>query len=412
MQDKILHNKRQGLFLIVVFFVILYGFSISGIDMRYPMLAVWYLLILLKTRMVLQINRVVLDVLIFLGVMAGYSGIIAIFNSTGDFFECFRFLRCGVTLLLIYFFITVYKIDIKQMFHILKFLFLLNALAVILCVIWPQLNYLLIPISKFDKEFLPLRSPGLTNGEDAAGFLSACGIIIEINERQTKGKGPISLVLIIFIISTAFTSRFTLLMAAFILFFDFIVLLKKKAINKVLPLVLMLVPIGILAILFWILTTGVAMEFRNNLLNSSPAIALLYDKLVSSYLDYGIFKDAVTRNITISGVDTWRLFFGSGIKASVVQDSGYVKTIYSVGIIGLLAEVFFHIKGLWKACNYKRCMPELKFYLSAYILLIVIILAWEFKYSFMFSNTVFEILMCVYLCMTQEISQKQFRNNL
>lgn len=399
------YKNRHIVFLTIAFFLILFGFSINGIDMRYPMLAAGFIFITFRNKFVITIPHRTVQILAFLFGIAAYSFVLAFFNNTNDYFEVFRFLRCCTTLLLISLIITSYKIKPVDVFTILKFLFLLNSVAVICCIIWPKLNYYLLPISRMKMDFMSLRSPGLTNGEDAAGFLSVCGIILEIYDRQKKGKGPVSIVLIIFLVSTAFTSRFTMLMASFILVVYFFNLIKHKEINRALPLLMLIAPITVLAVLFWILTTGFAMNLRESLLSSSPQLRALYNSLVSSYLDYGIYSSAVSRNISITNVDCFNLIFGSGIKAHVSQDSGYVKTIYSIGIIGLIVEVAFHLKGLKEAVAIQKKYTELAESARVYVLLIIIILAWEFKYSFMFSNTVFEILMFVYITMINTINE-------
>lgn len=405
MYDKYGEHKNKNIVrLTILFFIILYGFSINGVDMRYPIIVVTFIYFLIKNKFVISIPY---KYMLFLVVITGYSMFISLINATGDYFETLRFCRCIITFALICLIIKTYKIKVTDIFYILKILLLLNSIAIFACIIWPKLTYVLLPISRMTKAFMPLRSTGLTNGEDAAGFLVVCGIIIEIYDREKKGKSPMSVVLLIFLVSTVFTSRFTMVMASVVLIVEIIRLIKRNETQKAIPLIWIMVPIVILATVFLILTTGFAMELREVLLSISPRMNRLYNSLVSSYLDYGIYYSAISRNITITNMDFVHIIFGEGIKASVVQDSGYVKTIYSIGLIGLVAEIIFHLKLLRDSVSIKRKNPSLFETSQALIMLIFIILAWELKYSFMFANTVFEIIICIYMVMLSYKKQNE-----
>ena len=386
-------ENKKVLSVVFLFFFIIYGFSIAGIDMRYPITAlcfVWTLLISKK----IVFPKYIQGIIVFLIGMGVYAFIMAVLCSTRDYFETLRFLRCIITLLLIVQIISAFDISAQKMFYVIKLLLLLNAVAIILGIIWPQFKEIIHPISQYYKEFSQFRSSGLFDGEDAAGFFCVIGLIMETVERVYKKKSPLSLFSFVFLFSVVFTSRFSLLLAVVVLFIDVYVLFKQKNYKHILGLMLILMPMVIIMTSMWIMTTGFGMQYRQILINKFPFLVRLFTMLSSSYLDYGVFTETLKRHVMVVDFTMLDYIFGKGYRAAVKQDVGYIKSLYSIGIIGIIAEISFYLNTIRK-CQHFANQP--KYIVTTYKIIILVMILMEIKNSFILASSVFEVTMCIYL---------------
>lgn len=394
MDNTVSYKSQHQIYLYISYFLLLYGITIFNINFKYVYMVVGLSVIFARLNLRLPFPKYAVNVMAYLFFLIVWSAFNTTINKTGDYFESFRFARCLASTVIIILLIEAFDIEFDTMIHLLKNLCLLNAIAILLCMIYPKLNEILLPISQYQKTFSALRTPGLTNGEDASGFLLVVGYIIEMIELERKDKNPLSLTAVIFLVASIFTSRYTLFLMTIVTTFNFIRLKRAGKGRKANSLLVVLIPIAVVAFLYIVLTTGFAMNIRNKLLGQSARMRNLYTKLTGSFLDYGIFSSAVTRNITANLTDE-QWIFGVGYKINVSQDSGYVKTLYSLGIFGIIAELLFHINLLWiirKNNVYSKI--EVADALIAFVVLVIVL--WELKYSFMFSSTIYEMLISLF----------------
>lgn len=388
-------NKNGFIFLLFLFFLIVYGISIAGINLRYLILILCFFIVCLRFRNFL-LNKHSMKLAVFFIGYSIYALLISVIYSTGEHFESFRLLRCVATLLLISAIIQQFKISSKKMFCIVKILLILHAISILVGIIWPPFKEIIQPISQYTKAFTNIRSTGLMNGEDGAGFFCNCGLIMETVERIQKKETVLSKVNILFLVSTVFTSRFALMFTAIILITAIYVLIKKGDLKHATSIIIVLVPMAIIGVLLWILTTGVAMEFRQKLLYKYPLLQGYYDDITSSFVDYGKYTTIIGRHTSIGDLSLFDALFGVGHRLDVSKDVGYIKTMYSIGVIGIVGQIIFYIRSIKMVKASIDGENNNDYTIQAYIFIVVLIFAWEAKNSFVFSTGYFEILTSLY----------------
>lgn len=387
-------NEFKWLVLILLFFVI-YGFSISGIDLKYPIIIVCFMLVLLISRKIFFPKYVQIMLMFFCG-MAVYAVLMSVINSTSDYFETMRFVRCAITTVLIMQIIYAFNMTPEKMFSVLKILLVLNAVSVILGIIWPQFKEIIMPISQYYKTFSPYRSSGLFDGEDVAGFFCNVGLIMETMERTYNRKSPLTLLSIVFLLATVFTARFSMLIAVIVLFFDFCILIKQKNYKHLMGLIIILAPIATIMVVMWVMTTGFGMQYRHILTAKYSFLGPLFNKLTTAYLDYGTFSSSLQKHIMVTDLSPLEYLFGAGYRLMVKQDVGYIKSLYSVGLVGIALEVGFYLRTI-KKCRTFCNQPQ--YIIASYKIIVMMMMIMEIKNSFLFASGTFEVLLCLYFAL-------------
>ncbi len=388
-------NKHMVSIMVILFFVF-FGITINNVSFQYIFMIFGVLMFGVFYRK-FKLPVIAIRISIFLFVMMIYALFNSLINHSGDYFEVLRFGRCIASTLFLGIMIGQYELSPNYVIRLIKYMFVIHAISVIACVFIPGLNELLVPISNHTKAFHSIRSSGLVSGEDAAGYLCSIGLIIEVFDRISNNKRPFSLVFLVFVVSSVFTSRVAMIIIATIICVTYVYLMKEKRISHASSLLIILVPMAILAGALFIITTPFASSIRMKLFEMFPAVNRLYQITAGSYLDYSRYTSAVYRHISVTDLTLAEIIFGIGIKSSVVQDPGYIKTIYSIGIIGLVAECAFHISLVGKAIKLSSENVEYKGVAQIFSLIVLFTLLWEFKYSFLFSSTFFEAIILIYI---------------
>jgi hypothetical protein len=158
--------------------------------------------------------------------------------------------------------------------------------------------------------------------------------------------------------------------------------------------------------IFWILTTNIGLNVRNDLLLTFPTLELIYNELVQSYTDYGIYTNVISRHFFISNIETINLFFGNNI-VKYDTDVGYIRTIFSVGIFGLILQL---IATFYSLIITQRTSKNNEYKIDKAIrnslpLIVFSILIMEFKISVIFSTTVFEIFFLLFIILISKDSK-------
>ena len=82
--------------------------------------------------------------------------------------------------MLIILFLSSKKYSINQVINALSYVLLLQAICIILGIVYPPVKELVMPISQYSKEFLKVRSSGFSSGYDDAGYLCNVGLILTL----------------------------------------------------------------------------------------------------------------------------------------------------------------------------------------------------------------------------------------
>ena len=391
MIKMIKNNKKIELF--ILFFLLIYGFSINGISMRFPILILIIIITIFNFKNFLIPKRV-LCFIFALFLLAAYSFVIAKIYNTNDYFETFRFLRCVTTSVLLDNIIWNNKLDPESMIDIIEMILFANALVIIFTIVFPETKGYFEIVNLYSKTYSRWRAIGLLNGEDIAGFFCNLGLIIETIKGVQNNESPLTIKMFIFAIATIFTSRFAIMFLLMILFFDLFILFRKKDFIHSFLIILILLPFAFFGVMLWIITTNVAYELREPIYQLFPTIRLLQKELIDGYVDYGVYTSIISRHFSIGNMSLDQLFFGSGYRTDLHKDVGYIKTIYSIGLFGLFSELIFYIKTC-KTIN--RFKINSKINISViYIICVLFLFMWEFKNSFLFSSGVFEIYTAIF----------------
>ncbi len=396
---KTLHNaheqynaKPQIIPTLFVFFL-MFSVEIAGISLKYPFLIIIFVIVSVFSGKIVN-NTDVSPIPISIGILLIYSTTIMIINQRNNTFELLRFIRCLVSFFSIDMFISCNKYNRKDILKSLIFVLILHSIAIILGIIYPSFKELIVPISQYNKSFLRYRSTGLLSGYDDAGFLCNVGLILNYTIQKDENRNGLNYQTLLFIIASALSSRFNMLCMAIIMFIIVGIESKgKKIIHKILALVIALIGGGI-ALLFWILTTNVNPSLKSSLLASYPQLNLLYNNLISSYVDYGVYTNAINRHWKPEEIGLFECIFGKGVRTERT-DIGYVKSMYSYGIIGIIVELLVYFSTCIRLKNRSNTIGE-KYCLS-YFFIIVLMFVMEAKTAVVFSSTTFEMITIIYL---------------
>ncbi len=372
----------------------IFPFTYNGIEFRYFILGFWTIYSLLKSRKIKLMNSLI-PIPITLVVLAIYSMTILLLNNSSDYFVVLRLIRALVSYFVIVFFVSSNKYSISEIIDTIEMTLFIHAVIVIISVLLPSFKPMLNMINGYTKREITFRSTGLMNGYDGSGFVCVVGFIIHymMNKYENK-KNSFTIKSLIYLIATVFTSRFNILcMAGLILLISFIENKNKSsgALGRFF-LFFFRAMFVVITVLFWVLTTNINTGIREALFSRFSSLGNVYDTLINSYTDYGKYTYVIENQTSLKGITFFDALFGKGIRPGY-SDVGYIKTLYSVGIISIIVEFaiyFYTIK------EYKAAVDSYYKYLM-YLLIVILMMVMELKLSFVFSTTIFEIVTIIYV---------------
>jgi hypothetical protein len=296
--------------------------------------------------------------------------------------------------MIILMFLSARKYTKEEIMASLLFVLSLHALAIILSVIFPPFKDIIQPISQYSKELLRFRASGFLSGFDDAGMFCNFGMALHYMIRRRQGKG-ISALTVVFAIAAALTSRFNMAIMILVLL---IVMWQESKNNKIMSKVIVsalaVIAIGFVGT-FWILTTNVNITLRNQLLQAYPILNVFYKQMLGSYTDYGIYTAVVEKHLNPMPITTFERIVGMGLRITN-SDIGYVKSMYSYGIIGIVWVFGFYLYSL-KVIRRKYYRSTQSFLYFIYIICLVLMTMMETKTAIFLSSTSFEMLSIIYI---------------
>ena len=381
---------KPKVLLVVFIFTMMFSFEINGINMRYAMLAFWLIFSIAWSKKVI-LNQDVIFIPFAIILLLVYVVLISVVNCKINSFEYFRLLRCIVTYLIILMFLSSRKYSIDEVLSSLLLVLFFHAVAIILGVVYPPFKEMITFISQYDKELLRYRSSGFLAGFDDAGMLCNIGMIIDYMMRRNKGKG-VGFNTIIFALGATLASRFNMVCMLFVLIVIMVLETKNnKIFSKLIVFGLSIIGIVFVGV-FWVLTTNVNPTLKVVLLNRFPQLQVFYNALLSSYTDYGVYTKQITRHWHPAPISFGEIVFGQGIRIENT-DIGYVKSVYSYGLIGILWVLGCYLFSLRKIKKYFKN----GYIYIIYFFCILIMIIMESKTAIFLSSTSFEMLTVLYL---------------
>jgi hypothetical protein len=340
-----------------------------------------------------------------------YSSINIIIYTTDNSFDILRSARAICTYFIIVLFFSTNNFSIINIKKVLSLVLLLHAISIILGVIYPPVKNIILPISQYTKEFMPIRSSGFLSGYDDAGFLCNIGLILILSERSLLKKKLINIYALIYLIAASLTSRTNIAVAALILGIVYLINIKNKNFKGVRNISKYLIILVIFAGLVWVITTSFGAGLRDLLFSKFPVLNNFYILLTSSYSDYGIYTSVITKHVSIKDMNIIGMFFGIG-ENKTSSDIGYIKTIYSIGIIGIALQLVIFCIAITNILKLVKNNNEFSIKIMSYtfVATIFIMFIMEFKNSFIFSSTTFEMISLMYI--SCEITALKIKYNI
>lgn len=383
---------RHNVLLILFIFSMMFSFEINGYKMRYFVLLYWLLYCLHRIHNI-SVKKEICIIPIGISVLMVYAAIVMLVNGNNNLFELLRLSRAFLTYLIIYLFIESGNYSKLEILCSIKVVILIHAIVVILGVLIPETKEFVLPVSQYQSRFLRYRSTGLVSGYDLAGYLCNIGLIIDYFLKKEKSESGLSLTMLLFVVATTFTSRFNMLCMAVMVFFVLLLELKSNStISKVIAIFFGIIGISVVLI-FWTLTTNVSPALRVEIIKDFPFLDKIYNAVMGSYTDYGIHVNVIKRHLSPMPISMLGRIFGIGLRPSN-SDIGYIKSMFSIGMIGILTEIIIY--GI--TCKYIINNQNKKnMYVIIYLIAVFFMFVMESKISFVFASTTFEMLSLMYL---------------
>lgn len=387
---------------ILFIFSIMFSVEIAGIDTRYFVLLFWLFYCFVKSQKV-KMPLKVFFVPLCISCLIIYALFIMLVYRTDNSFEVLRLFRVILTFIIILSFISLGVYSRSEIYKALEFVLLLHAMSVILSVIFPSIRVLLLPISQYSKTLYSFRATGLVSGYDNAGYLCNAGLVVNyLINKENKRERCFGLKALIFVAAALLTARFSMLFTALLMTMILLRESKTRSLKGKLLVYLIVAVVGIIVFLFWILTTNTNIGIRDRLFRDYPILINVYEKLMSSYTDYGKYTSVISNQWRPATISLFEALFGVGYRPNN-SDIGYVKTIFSIGVVGVIAELYIYIKTFFVfksnisariAGTNRKSLIE---YTRLYGILLLLMLLMEFKMSFIFATTTCEMLFIVFL---------------
>ncbi len=321
------YDRLINFIIFIIIFLALFGPKVAGIADLSLLAGVLGLVFFIFLKDIL-VSREYILVVIFTAVVVAYSILMVLINGMGDTQPVLRHFRALIStslLGLVFYNLSINNIlSSMRLVNILIAVLLINAIVIIMSMPFPDIKVYLAELYGFNKKFVDLRSFGLTAGYDTAGYLCIIGAILSAFKVYYKGEFWYSLIIMVFIVATFFTSRSSMILAVFLttglcVFF----ILKGRWILKVVSVGYIIggIYISIYYVLPLVLST------------------FSWGTLQVSSSDY-------TSNFAATNLSLWyetmwilpehsiSVWFGAG-EVVKTSDLGYVSLIFMIGVMGL-----------------------------------------------------------------------------
>ncbi|NHB69849.1 hypothetical protein [Perlabentimonas gracilis] len=379
----------RALLIFIIFFINVYNPFHLALTFGFN-IAIFFFLSICKFRNVKEFGIIIITATIVLI----WQIIVLIGNDSFSFFLIGKYSRILLSTLLLGLIIPSLNLTSNKIINILSAILFLHILAIGLQFAFPSLVKPMATIFNFYREpelldLLNLRNLGLTGSYDFAALLSVFGIYVFYLQYKIKKK---FLYLILF--SLAFISCLRISRVAMI--FGFLTyaylsfkLIRQTSIVKKLFIIPFIITISIVIfnIVFPIIVGSLSF-FKNSSLNKGFDISTAnYSKSDENLLQKHLFFPE-----TVSGI-----MFGLGIDVEGT-DIGYIRTIFSIGIIGLAIILFQHLFMLVRVMliMQKKIPEDLYTLIKIFVFFTIALLIINFKILLLYSRGAHELLILLF----------------
>jgi hypothetical protein len=319
---------------------------------------------------------------------------VAIYYDSIDIVFLGRLIRSLSSVICVYGFCSFFaNRPLEEKLNWLTNVLIVHAVIVVLsATLFIEMQDYLSVISDYHKRPRLLRSTGLMAGFDIAGLVCNVGVVVVLIKQKFS-----CIKFLIFVTAVIFTSRFSILTLFFFLTLFLIFLRKETGKFKFICVSIPLFIVGVIGFVLLALTTsGIVSETNLPVGNIN-----IFDEIYWSYAQTDLHEATVTQMVF---PETFlSLLFGLGFYGG--GDPGYVRIINCVGLLGLLSIVLWHAFLFYNFFMAKIHYEEKgkKYFLGFFFIIVLTVL--NFKNSYFFTGTIFELVL--YVCYTYIISIKQ-----
>ena len=301
-------------------------------------------------------------------------------NGTEDTQPVLRHFRALISTILLG--LVFYNLSINnilssiRLVNILIAVLLINAIIIIMSIPIPEIKSYLAELYGFNKKFVELRSFGLTAGYDTAGYLCIIGAILSAFKVYYKASLWNSLIIIVFIVATFFTSRSSMILAVFLTIgICAVFILKGRGILKIISVGYIIA--GIYISIYYVLPLVLS--------------TFAWGTLQVSNNDY-------TSNFAATNLSLWyetmwilpdnpvSVLFGAG-EVVKTSDLGYVSLIFMIGVVGLAwvisiyMYIFFIARALHRSEQYEYLKTDVGRNILLWSLMSIILLMYVINFK-------------------------------
>tara|TARA_X000001036_G_C20531323_1_gene746330 strand:+ start:81 stop:1037 length:957 start_codon:yes stop_codon:yes gene_type:complete len=302
--------------------------------------------------------------------------------------------------------VILYNLRIKpnEINHKLLYISLINAVAVIFQIIFPNSLSIFAKLVQYSKVLFPLRGFGLAGSYDGSGFICALGLSISYLQYYYRPKKTYIITSLIFLVAIFFTGRTGMIIGTLVSVTFFIIkLYSLSSLKKYLYTIPLLLFISFIVFSIY------------NIIN----ITLYVDDIASmAYVEdipladtYASQTPDVWYKMWVLPIEIHEIIFGTGASNPAI-DIGYVNIIHMYGFIGLLFTVIYYYY-IFKKTNYlNKCIKVKKMsYLTDYLITskflkinIILTIIYNLKHMFYFSRNYSEMIFAVFFIMLTHLN--------
>jgi len=331
-------------------------------------------------------SHVLLLLMWFVFLILCYMGV-AIYYETIDVVFVGRLVRSMCSFVCIYALCCHYSnVHIETKIDWIINILLLHAVIVIISALFfVDLQEYLRVINDFATHVRKYRSTGLMAGYDISGLICNIGVILVLVKTKFN-----AVKFFIFVVAALLTSRFSMISLSMILLFYFLSYRKGDSVLKSFCVVVPLIVAGGLGIIILSLTSSGLLP--KGLISSLNFSSNFLDTLIWTYANSD-FKQTTERYFFFP--ETFlSLLFGAG--SYVGTDPGYVRMINCIGILGLLSVMLWHayLFYIFFSTRQSRYFRKEKSQFIGFTLIAVLVFL-NFKNSYFFTGTFFEIMIFI-----------------
>lgn len=343
---------------------------------------------------------------LFVVVILIYATVVFLLGEGSDYILLLRYFRALLSTIMLG--LVFYNIRLKPnaLLDTIIIVLMFNAAAIFFQVIFPDIQKYLSEIYGFTKSIRNFRAFGLTAGYDTAGFLCVIGAVITSVSAYYKDKYIRYLLLLLFFASAAFfTSRTSIGFIILVLLIVVLVFMLKHRVNyqkvfllKISALITLI--LVIFAVIYYVLPLFLSTFSVPGLeLSSSAVSASKYTRyFANTYL--AVWKD----NAFDLPTGVLKILFGNGVDPTF-SDVGYIRLIFSVGVIGLLliissyAFLLFRVNKLKNTLNKGSMSGDIgrnRVLILSFMVIVLLICFFNFKNLYFYTRAYHELVVILF----------------